>query len=96
MTWRMGVLRKMSRLSAFMICCVVFGRNGTLRSPISVGFRAGIAHGGSLIFSASMLTPGSYCVVFDTLIEDLPADMFPDRRRMGSGRTRQQPQDRRA
>ncbi|MEA3643541.1 MAG: CmcI family methyltransferase [Lamprobacter sp.] len=22
---------------------------------------------------------GSYCVVFDTLIEDMPADMFPDR-----------------
>ena len=22
---------------------------------------------------------GSYCVVFDTVIEDLPADMYPDR-----------------
>jgi len=28
---------------------------------------------------APLVTPGSYCVVFDTLIEDLPADMFPDR-----------------
>jgi len=28
---------------------------------------------------APLVTPGGYCVVFDTLIEDLPADMFPDR-----------------
>ena len=28
---------------------------------------------------ASLVTPNSYCVVFDTVIEDLPADMFPDR-----------------
>lgn len=28
---------------------------------------------------ALLTTPGSYCVVFDTLIEDLPDDMFPDR-----------------
>lgn len=28
---------------------------------------------------APLVTPGSYCVVFDTLIEDMPADMFPDR-----------------
>jgi cephalosporin hydroxylase len=28
---------------------------------------------------APLVTPGSYCVVFDTVIEDLPADMFPDR-----------------
>ncbi|MDH2431281.1 cephalosporin hydroxylase family protein [Pokkaliibacter sp. MBI-7] len=28
---------------------------------------------------ASLVTPGSYCVVYDTLIEDMPADMFPDR-----------------
>jgi cephalosporin hydroxylase len=28
---------------------------------------------------ASLVTPNSYCVVFDTIIEDLPADMFPDR-----------------
>ena len=28
---------------------------------------------------ASLVSPGSYCVVFDTVIEDLPADMFPDR-----------------
>lgn len=26
-----------------------------------------------------MVTPGSYCIVFDTLIEDMPADMYPDR-----------------
>jgi cephalosporin hydroxylase len=26
-----------------------------------------------------LVTPGSYCVVFDTVIEDLPAEMFPDR-----------------
>lgn len=28
---------------------------------------------------ASLVSPGSYCVVFDTVIEDMPADMFPDR-----------------
>jgi cephalosporin hydroxylase len=28
---------------------------------------------------APLTTVGSYCVVFDTIVEDLPADMFPDR-----------------
>lgn len=28
---------------------------------------------------APLVTKDSYCVVFDTLIEDMPADMFPDR-----------------
>jgi cephalosporin hydroxylase len=28
---------------------------------------------------APLTTVGSYCVVFDTIIEDLPADMYPDR-----------------
>ena len=28
---------------------------------------------------APLVTMGSYCVVFDTLIEDMPADTFPDR-----------------
>ena len=28
---------------------------------------------------APLVTPGSYCVVFDTIIEDLPNDMFHDR-----------------
>ena len=28
---------------------------------------------------APLVTPGSYCVVFDTLIEDMPGDMFHDR-----------------
>lgn len=28
---------------------------------------------------AGLVTAGSYCVVFDTVIEDLPADSFPDR-----------------
>ncbi len=28
---------------------------------------------------APLVTPGSYCIVFDTVIEDMPADMFPDR-----------------
>ena len=28
---------------------------------------------------APLVSPGSYCVVFDTVVEDLPADMFPDR-----------------
>ena len=28
---------------------------------------------------APMTSVGSYCVVFDTVIEDLPAGMFPDR-----------------
>lgn len=28
---------------------------------------------------APLVTPNSYCVVFDTVIEDMPASMFPDR-----------------
>lgn len=28
---------------------------------------------------APLVSVGSYCVVFDTLIEDMPAEMFPDR-----------------
>jgi cephalosporin hydroxylase len=28
---------------------------------------------------APLTSTGSYCVVFDTIIEDMPADMFPDR-----------------
>lgn len=28
---------------------------------------------------APLASVGSYCVVFDTIVEDLPADMFPDR-----------------
>lgn len=28
---------------------------------------------------APLVTAGSYCVVFDTVVEDLPAEMFPDR-----------------
>ena len=28
---------------------------------------------------APLTSVGSYCVVFDTVIEDLPADMYPDR-----------------
>ena len=28
---------------------------------------------------APLVTPSSYCVVFDTSIEDMPADMFPNR-----------------
>ena len=34
---------------------------------------------GELEAYAPLTTVGSYCVVFDTVIEDLPADMFPDR-----------------
>lgn len=28
---------------------------------------------------APLTSAGSYCVVFDTIVEDMPADMFPDR-----------------
>ena len=28
---------------------------------------------------APLVSPGSYCVVFDTVIEDLAAGMYPDR-----------------
>ena len=28
---------------------------------------------------APLTSVGSYCIVFDTIIEDLPAEMFPDR-----------------
>ena len=34
---------------------------------------------GELEAYAPLTTVGSYCVVFDTIVEDLPADMFPDR-----------------
>lgn len=28
---------------------------------------------------AGLVAPGSYCVVFDTFVEDMPEDLFPDR-----------------
>lgn len=28
---------------------------------------------------AGLVTPGSYCVVFDTFVQDMPRDFFPDR-----------------
>ena len=28
---------------------------------------------------ASLVTPGSYCVVFDTIVEDMPKELFPNR-----------------
>ncbi len=28
---------------------------------------------------APIVTPGSYCIVFDTIVEDMPKSMFPDR-----------------
>jgi len=28
---------------------------------------------------APLITVGSYCIVFDTVIEDMPEDSFPDR-----------------
>jgi cephalosporin hydroxylase len=28
---------------------------------------------------APLVTPGSYCIVYDTLVEDMPEDSFPDR-----------------
>lgn len=34
---------------------------------------------GELEAYAPLVTPGSYCVVFDTVIEDLPADAHPNR-----------------
>lgn len=34
---------------------------------------------GELEAYASLVTVGSYCVVFDTIIEDLPGNAFPDR-----------------
>ncbi|WP_242390581.1 cephalosporin hydroxylase family protein [Pararhodospirillum photometricum] len=27
----------------------------------------------------ALVSPGSYCVVFDTFVEDMPSDLFPDR-----------------
>jgi cephalosporin hydroxylase len=32
-----------------------------------------------LVSYAPMTSVGSYCVVFDTVVEDMPAEMFPDR-----------------
>jgi cephalosporin hydroxylase len=32
-----------------------------------------------LSYYAPLVTVGSYCVVFDTVVEDMPADSFPDR-----------------
>ncbi|RYF30226.1 MAG: cephalosporin hydroxylase, partial [Comamonadaceae bacterium] len=34
---------------------------------------------GELQAYAPLVTIGSYCVVFDTIVEDLPAELFPDR-----------------
>jgi cephalosporin hydroxylase len=34
---------------------------------------------GELLAYASLASVGSYCVVFDTVIEDFPQEMFPDR-----------------
>ena len=34
---------------------------------------------GELQAYASLTTVGSYCVVFDTFVEDMPRDFFPDR-----------------
>nr|NJM01496.1 cephalosporin hydroxylase [Desulfobacula sp.] len=34
---------------------------------------------GELEAYAPLVTPESYCVVFDTIIEDMPEDLFPDR-----------------
>jgi cephalosporin hydroxylase len=34
---------------------------------------------GELEAYAPLVTPGSYCVVFDTVIEDMPKSMFPNR-----------------
>lgn len=34
---------------------------------------------GELNAYADLTSVGSYCVVFDTVVEDMPADMFPDR-----------------
>jgi cephalosporin hydroxylase len=34
---------------------------------------------GELNAYADLVTQGSYCVVFDTIVEDLPDDFFPDR-----------------
>lgn len=28
---------------------------------------------------SSLVTPGSYCIVYDTVVEDMPASLFPDR-----------------
>jgi cephalosporin hydroxylase len=28
---------------------------------------------------AGLVTPGSYCVVFDTVVERMPKELFPDR-----------------
>ncbi len=32
-----------------------------------------------LTLYAPLVSPGSYCIVFDTVIEDMPNDMFPER-----------------
>jgi cephalosporin hydroxylase len=34
---------------------------------------------GELNAYAPMVSKGSYCVVFDSFVEDMPADLFPDR-----------------
>ena len=34
---------------------------------------------GELEAYAPLVSPGSYCCVFDTVVEDLPVEMFPDR-----------------
>jgi len=34
---------------------------------------------GELEAYAPLVTPGSYCIVYDTLVEDMPGESFPDR-----------------
>jgi cephalosporin hydroxylase len=63
-----------------MIARVVDAAAG--RSPVLVLLDSNHTHDhvlGELEAYAPLVTPGSYCVVFDTVIETLPAGTYPDR-----------------
>jgi cephalosporin hydroxylase len=69
-----------SSIDEQMIAKVVERASGEQRVLVCLDSNHTHAHAlAELEAYAPLVTPESYCVVFDTVIEDLPAEMFPDR-----------------